>query len=42
MDVRMGKFYHVCVAQPRESTKDEGVTVNTRPVIGEPDIYHGL
>ena len=42
MDVRMGKFHHVCMAQARKGAKDEGVTVDARPVVGEPDIHHGL
>ena len=42
MDVRVGEFHHVRMAQARESTEDEGIPVDTRSVIGEPDIYHGL
>ena len=42
MDVRMGKFHYVCVAQARKGAEDEGVTVDARPVVGEPDIHDGL
>ncbi len=42
MDVRVGEFHYVRMAQARESTEDEGIPVDTRSVIGEPDIYHGL
>ncbi len=42
MDVRMGKFHHVCVAQARKGAKDEDVPVNACSVIGELDIHHGL
>ncbi len=35
MDVRMGEFHHVGMAQARKGTKDEGVTVDARPVIGK-------
>ena len=42
MDVRVGKFHHVCVAQPSEGAKDESVTVDARSVVGELDIHHGL
>lgn len=40
MDVRMGKFHHVCVAQARKGAKDEDVPVNACSVIGELDIHH--
>ena len=42
MDVRMGKFHHVRVAQARKGAKDEDVPVNACSVIGELDIHHGL
>ena len=42
MDVRMGKFHHVCMAQARKGAKDEGVTVNARTVVGKFDVHHGL
>ena len=42
MDVRMGEFHYVCVAQSRKGAEDEGVTVDARPVVGKPDIHHGL
>ena len=42
MDVRVGEFHYVRMAQAREGAEDEGIPVDTRSVIGEPDIYHGL
>ena len=42
MDVRMGKFHHVRMAQAREGAEDEGIPVDACPIVGEPDIYHGL
>ena len=42
MDVRVGEFHYVRMAQTRKGAEDEGVTVNTRSVVGEPDIHHGL
>ena len=42
MDVRVGEFHYVRMAQTRKGAEDEGIPVDTRSVIGEPDIYHGL
>ena len=42
MDVRVGEFHYVRMAQTRKGAKDEGVTVDARSVVGEPDIHHGL
>ena len=42
MDVRVGVFHYVRMAQTRKGAKDEGVTVDARSVVGEPDIHHGL
>ena len=42
MDVRVGEFYYVCMAQARKGAENEGIPVNARPVVGEPDIHHGL
>ena len=33
MDVRVGEFYYVCMAQARKGAKDEGVTVNALSLI---------
>ena len=38
----MGEFHHVCMAQARKGTEDEGIPVNACSVIGELDIHHGL
>ena len=42
MDVRVGEFHYVRMAQTRKGAEDEGVTVDARSVVGEPDIHHGL
>ena len=42
MDVRVGEFHHVRMAQAREGTEDEGIPVNARSVIGELDIHDSL
>ena len=42
MDVRVGEFHYVRMAQTRKGAEDEGVTVDARPVVGKPDIHHGL
>ena len=42
MDVRVGEFHYVRMAQTRKGAEDEGVTVDARPVVGEPDIHDGL
>ena len=42
MDVRMGKFHHVCMAQARKGAEDEDIPVDARPVVGELDVHHGL
>ena len=36
------RFHYVRMAQTRKGAEDEGVTVDARPVVGEPDIHHGL
>ena len=42
MDVRVGEFHHVRMAQTRKGAEDEGIPVNACSVIGELDIHHGL
>ena len=42
MDVRVGEFHYVRMAQTRKGAKDEGVTVNARTVVGKFDVHHGL
>ena len=42
MDVRVGEFHYVRVAQARKGAEDEGIPVNACSVIGELDIHHGL
>ena len=42
MDVRVGEFHYVRMAQTRKGAKDEGVTVDARSVVGEPDIHDSL
>ena len=42
MDVRVGEFHYVRMAQAREGAEDEGIPVDARSVVGEPDIHHGL
>lgn len=42
MDVRVGKFHHVCMAQARKGTEDEGIPVNARSVVGKFDVHDGL
>ena len=42
MDVRVGEFHYVRMAQAREGAEDEGIPVDACPIVGEPDIHHGL
>ena len=42
MDVRMGEFHHVGMAQAREGAENEGIPVDARSVVGKLDIHHGL
>ena len=35
MDVRIGKFHHVRMAQARKGAEDEDIPVDARPVVGE-------
>ena len=42
MDVRVGEFHYVRMAQTRKGAKDEGVTVDACPIVGEPDIHDSL
>ena len=38
INICVGKFHHVRMAQACKGTEDEGIPVDTRSVIGEPDI----
>ena len=40
MDVRMGKFHHVCMAQTRKGAENEDIPVNARTVVGKFDVHH--
>lgn len=42
MDVRMGKFHHVCMAQTRKGAENEDIPVDARSVVGKFDVHHGL
>ena len=42
MNIYMGQFRNVRIAQTCKSAEDEGIPVNACSVIGEPDIHHGL
>ena len=42
MDVRMGKFHHVCMAQARKGAENEDIPVDACSVVGELDVHHGL
>lgn len=42
MDVRMGKFHHVCMALTRKGAENEDIPVDACSVVGELDVHHGL
>ena len=42
MDVRVGEFHYVRMAQAREGAEDEGIPVDACPIVGEPDIHDSL
>ena len=42
MDIGIGKFHHVCMAQARKSAEDEDIPVDARSVVGKFYVHDGL
>ena len=42
INICVGKFHHVHMAQAREGAEDEGIPVDACPIVGEPDIHDSL
>ena len=41
MDIGIGKFHHVCMAQARKSAEDEDIPVDARSVVGKFYVHDG-